>query len=123
MQLVCDGEAVSIEDSSVIRYARWADRVVVELRLWDDRLVEVCFVHVVGVCEVLAGDVSHVRRQVVDACRDDVFAAESISQYYGTLNGAVIVFEFVDPEDRVVLRIASTAEDAAPSVRWICNAK
>lgn len=117
VQMECGGETLSLEDATVLGYTRSATSVTVRLSLWDSRRVLVSFAGAIGVYEVLASDLSFVRQMSAELPTADGFVSDSMREHYGAPGGRVSVFEFVDPEDRVSLRIIC-AGDSSLSARW-----
>lgn len=118
VQLECDGETLSLEDATVLGYARCPEGVMIQLSLWDSRRVRLTFSGVVGVREILVADLSFIRQERVARPAGSCFVLTSIREHYGERGGPVSVFDFIDPDDRVSLRIVC-ADGSNPSVHWI----
>lgn len=121
LRLEYAGQRVSVEDSTLVCYCRDRGGLTIDVMLWDEREAQLRIERVVGVAEVLAGDLSSivardVSSQDVSLVADE-FVSSSIHECYGRSGGELALIEFVDPEDRVALRVTAAARERVKVVR------
>lgn len=116
VRITLDGERVSVEDSMITEYTRTTSHIRIIIRLWNARVLALTIDKMVGVQDVLAGDLSAIKR--IDVVTDgserpsggDPFVQTACAEAYGGRAGTLTVYEFIDPDDRVALRVITEPE-------------
>lgn len=97
---VVDGRTVSLADSTLRTAVRDGDRLTLTLELWDESRLEIVLEPVLGLEEILSGDVDTLLRR--EPSMDDPLVAR-VQAALGA-EDPLVVFELVDAHDRACLR-------------------